>query len=102
MTPEAVVKQWAYKKLKCLYPEAWQYSPPGGPFGRAGVPDRLLCIRGHFVAIEVKAPGGKLTARQLHELKAIQLAGGIAAVLEGRDESKFHRIVRAIEARICV
>ncbi len=40
--------------------------------------DILCCLKGKFVGIEVKVPGGKPTARQLATIKSIRDAGGIA------------------------
>ena len=100
MTPEGKVKQWAINKLKQEFPTAWAYSPRGGAFGVAGTPDRLMCINGLFVAIEFKAEGGQLTALQINQLKIIQQAGGIAAVLKGKDSERLNLIIRTIRAKL--
>lgn len=42
-----------------------------------GWPDLLMCIRGRFVGIEVKRPGGRATALQVSRLEAIRRAGGV-------------------------
>ena len=47
-------------------------------YGRAGIPDILMCFKGAFFGIEVKAESGKLTAHQTRELDDIQGAGGWA------------------------
>lgn len=46
----------------------------------AGMPDLLCILKGRFVAIEVKAPGGTLSAGQYGTLSSIHEAGGIAIV----------------------
>jgi len=46
------------------------------------------CLRGKMFALEVKRPGGKATELQLHELKRIRDAGGMAAVVESVNEVK--------------
>ncbi len=53
-----------------------------GDAKKAGLPDLLCCVRGLFVAIEVKAPGARrgATRRQLAELERIRRSGGIAFV----------------------
>lgn len=66
----------------------------GGQYGTAGVPDIIACIRGNFVAFEVKNEKGKVTVLQAVTLRRIQAAGGIAAVVRSVDE------VREIIARI--
>ncbi len=60
----------------------------GGGFQRAGVPDILACINGHFVAIEVKSPSGKGRASLLQKqnIMEIRKAGGIAFFTDNYDE----------------
>jgi Holliday junction resolvase len=53
---------------------------------KRGVPDILAVISGRFVAIEVKAKGGKASKLQLAQLRRIEAAGGIAMVVESVDE----------------
>jgi Holliday junction resolvase len=50
--------------------------PPANGFGRAGIPDIIGCMDGHFIAIECKAGKGKTTALQDRELDRIHNAGG--------------------------
>ena len=73
--------------LKAL-PDCWYMRTEGGPYGRKGVPDIVGCLRGKMFALEVKRPGGKATELQLHELKRIRDAGGMAAVVESVNEVK--------------
>jgi hypothetical protein len=46
--------------------------------GKSGVPDRVCCIHGTFVGIEVKRPGKDPTAVQERRMGEVQQAGGIA------------------------
>jgi Holliday junction resolvase len=55
---------------------AYHFMPPTNGFGRAGIPDIIACIDGHFIAIECKAGKGTTTALQDRELNAILNAGG--------------------------
>jgi len=55
---------------------------------RAGVPDLLCCIKGRFIGIEVKAPGGKASPIQLANLTMIEAAGGLAMVAYSAKEVK--------------
>lgn len=55
---------------------AYHFMPPANGFGRAGIPDIIACIDGHFIAIECKAGKGTTTALQDRELNAILNAGG--------------------------
>jgi Holliday junction resolvase len=51
-----------------------------------GTPDVICCFKGHFLAIEVKKPGGKVSDLQKHHINRIKEAGGIAVVAYGIDE----------------
>lgn len=79
MTPEGKVKA-AVKKI-LTEAGAWYCTPLGAGYGRAGVPDFIVCHRGKFVAIECKAGKGKTTAPQDRELAAIGGAGGHTFVI---------------------
>ena len=55
----------------------WYYRPQAGPFGKAGVPDRVAIVRGRFIGIECKADAKKKpTALQVKCMKEIEEAGG--------------------------
>jgi len=43
-------------------------------------PDRLICLRGDFIAIELKSTGGVLSRGQYLKLRKINRAGGKAFV----------------------
>ena len=47
-----------------------------------GTPDKLLCVRGRFVGLELKARGGRLTKLQEYNLNLIEKAGGVAIVAD--------------------
>ena len=50
--------------------------------GKSGTPDLLVCVRGVFVALEVKRPkGGVVSKLQKHHIEKIQKAGGLAGVV---------------------
>lgn len=74
-TPEGKVKAKIDKALKEL--GVWFFSPQAGPYGRAGVPDRIVCAGGIFVGIEAKADATKKPTRlQIHCMGKITAAGG--------------------------
>jgi hypothetical protein len=105
-TPEGKVKSWLYGStakpgvLFTYFPGAYVYKPPGGMFGQSGAPDCFLVWRGVFVAIEVKRDGGEATDLQLNRLRKIIAAGGIGAVLQGKDTSKLAAIKAAVMAKV--
>jgi len=45
-----------------------------------GTPDILCSLKGKFIAVEVKKPGGRPTALQLVQIRKIREAGGLACV----------------------
>ena len=100
MTPEGSVKVWAKKQYDILFPGHWRVSPRGGPFGKAGCPDDLLCWMGVFIAIEVKSLEGSVSALQTIALKEIQAAGGVAAVLRGKDLNRLLAIRDAVLKKV--
>lgn len=69
---------------------AWHIKTHGNMFSRAGTPDVLACINGKFVAIEVKRPGGRVSALQKAQIKLIHAAGGVAFVAYSLEETKKH------------
>lgn len=78
-TPEKKVKDKVKKileKLGCYY-----FFPATGGFGKSGVPDIVICFKGHFVAIECKAGDNKPTALQEMNMKKIRESGGSTIVI---------------------
>jgi Holliday junction resolvase len=73
-TPESKVKTSVRKLLDVL--KIYHFMPPANGFGRAGIPDIIACMDGHFIAIECKAGKGQTTPLQDRELNAILNAGG--------------------------
>jgi hypothetical protein len=77
-TPEGKVKAEIKAFLDSLGPDCWYFSPMMMGYGRKGIPDILGCYRGHFFAIETKAPGKlhNTTPWQDKECRGIATAGG--------------------------
>lgn len=69
---------------------AWHIKTHGNIFSKVGTPDIIACVNGHFVAIEVKRPGGVISELQKYHIKAIQKSGGIAFVAYSLEETKQH------------
>lgn len=81
--PEAVFAASVMKYLRQLYGgRLWETPLRGGLGMRAGVPDRVMCIDGCFVAIEFKNPdgSGRLGPKQKVELDGIDAAKGMVIV----------------------
>lgn len=68
---------------------AYHRKTHGSLFSKAGTPDILACIKGRFVAIEVKREeGGEVSPLQKANIKMIQQAGGVAFVASSLKEVK--------------
>ena len=78
-TPESKVKRKVTDILNKY--NAYFFYPPSNGFGRAGIPDIIVCYCGQFIAIECKAGKNTTTALQRKELRAIEDAGGYALVI---------------------
>lgn len=86
MNENEIVKQ--IKEYLKTVKDCFFWKEHGGQFGTAGIPDIIACIKGRFVALEVKTAEGKLTLLQAITLKQIQRAGGIAAVVRSVEEAR--------------
>lgn len=83
-TPEGRIKALLDKMLKAE--GVWSYSPQAGPFGVAGIPDRVAIVSGQFVGIECKADKTKKpTALQMKCMRDIEQAGGKCFVVYDND-----------------
>ena len=79
VTPEKKVKNKVVKVLKEY--AAYYFFPATYGYGRSGVPDIIVCYRGHFIGVECKAGTNKTTTLQDKELADIKAAGGIPLVV---------------------
>jgi len=81
MTPEGKVKKQVSTLLKsysCLF---YTMPVPSG-FGESTL-DYMGCYRGHYFAIETKAPSKRPTPRQQTVIAQMQQAGGAVFVIDG-------------------
>lgn len=68
--------------LRTAYPAAFVWKAAAGPYSQGGIPDICAIIDGHFYGFEVKRPEvGRLSKLQEQTIKAINAAGGTAAVV---------------------
>lgn len=65
---------------------------------KTGVPDLLCAVKGHFVAIEVKAANGRASPLQLWNREEIRRAGGIAIILYPNKFEEFKELIKLIES----
>lgn len=79
-TPEGRIKRKIVAYFKSV-PGLWYTPVPQNGYGKSGVPDYLVCYKGRFLGVEVKAPGKTATPWQKREIAAIVDAGGAAEVV---------------------
>lgn len=81
MTPEGKIKKKLDKMLRGK-PRLWSFPPQSGPFGSSGIPDRIACVDGYLLGIEVKSSGSKRpTPLQQQCMHKIETAGGACFVV---------------------
>ena len=93
----AETPEWKVKKAVRLMLDklgAYHFMPPANGFGRAGIPDIIACIDGHFIAIECKAGKGQTTALQDRELNAILNAGGTTYIARENNIDELQQLLR--------
>lgn len=83
MATEAVLVRKILQKLKIEYPMGVWYKIHTGPFQERGIPDIIGCLRGRFIAFEVKTPDNKdgVTNYQKLQLSRISSAEGKPTVV---------------------
>ena len=68
----------------------------GCMYSTSGTPDILACINGYFVAIEVKAQDGVVSALQLEKLNQVRRSGGFGYVAYPSGWDKLKTIIDGI------
>lgn len=68
--------------------DSWFLKTHGNGCQRSGVPDILCCIKGHFIALELKREdgSGRASPQQEIECKKINGAGGHALISDNMEE----------------
>jgi hypothetical protein len=91
-------KEFQRKVIKYLntLPNTWFFKVWGGGFQRAGIPDLILCIKGVFIAIELKGDDGKPTELQKLNIKEINTAGGIGIILYPTKFKEFKNLIEEV------
>jgi hypothetical protein len=85
---EAALRRKIMKKLQETEGGFW-FHPHGNMYTAAGIPDIIGCLRGCYIAFEVKRPdGGDATAKQQWTLDRITTEGGISAVIRSFEDAK--------------
>ena len=85
-TPEGRVKKKVKEVIAKYGDKIDSYWPVPAGYGESHL-DCILCVCGLFVAIETKAPKGKLTPRQQHRVRTTSLAGGKVFIIDGTPDT---------------
>lgn len=105
--PESAIQRAVFQHLKArAAPGVFAFAVPNGGYRKpieaaimkglgtvAGVPDVILIHKGRTFGLELKAPGGRITERQLAAHAAMGEAGAFVCIAEGLD-----RALKALEA----
>lgn len=83
----------------CWFLKYWA----GAAYTKTGIPDLLVCCNGYFLGVEIKAPNGKPSPLQIHNLKKIDESGGYGVLLYPKDFELFKQFVEYLnESNIAV
>lgn len=85
---EEKVKKYL-KEQGCWFLKYWG----GGGYTKSGIPDILVCCKGKFIGVEVKAADGKPSDLQIYNLRKIDTAGGFSILLYPKDFDMFKRLI---------
>ena len=94
MTPEGKVKAHLKALYRSLEPAVMLTQPLGTVFNAAGVHDHILCVRGRFVSVEVKAGKNRLSPAQMHYGGRVARAGGLAVMVNEENIAWFETVLR--------
>ena len=81
------------KPVKAIgyYEKRW-----GGGYTKAGLPDMHITVNGVSIDVELKAPNGKPSELQKHNIKQINNSGAIALLLYPDGFREFQEIVKGV------
>lgn len=94
---EADVKKEIDKALKAAGAYVVMYVPVG--FGKAGVPDYVVCVGGLFLGIEAKLDAKKNPPTKLQQYNMVEIknAGGLACVVDKSNVEDLPQILKYLQ-----
>lgn len=100
MTSKLSISEKAFenkvKKFLDKLPLTWYFKVWGGGFQRAGIPDIICNVNGHFVALELKSDTGHPSALQQRNVRLINDANGIALIVYPKDFEELQETLREL------
>jgi hypothetical protein len=99
--PEDAIQRAVFQQLRArAAPNVFAFHPANGGYRKpieaaimkgmgvmSGVPDVIAIHEGRCYALEIKAPGGRATPKQLETIAAMEAAGAFTAIAEGLDRA---------------
>jgi hypothetical protein len=99
--PEGAIQRAVFQNLRARgAPGVFAFAVPNGGYRTPveaaimkglgvvpGVPDVIAIHEGRCYALEIKAPGGRATPKQLETIAAMEAAGAFTAIAEGLDRA---------------
>lgn len=79
---EAEIECYLDRRVRAVGGITRKFTSPG----RIGVPDRIVLFNGRVEFVEVKAPGGRLSAVQVREIGRLRLHGALVTVVSSRED----------------
>lgn len=89
--PESKLQEQCLKYIKELEKQGQPIiaiNQHGSAFSSRGVPDILMCVKGIFIAVELKIAPNKPTPLQEHYIERIRNAKGLALVIYEYEDFK--------------
>lgn len=87
----------AIKKYLATLDKCFFWKEHGGQYGTAGIPDIIVCYKGHFIGLEAKVGKNQPTPLQSITLSRMRAAGATAVVVRSVDDVK--TIISKLEER---
>lgn len=79
---EKDIESYLRNKVKELGGKAYKWVSPGN----AGVPDRIVCLKGRMIPVELKAPGKKPTELQMKKHRELNKLGITVYVIDSKEK----------------
>lgn len=76
-------EDWVKDRVKDILKarHAYYFMPSASQYGKSGIPDFIICLRGKFVAIETKALDDEGSPTQEEQMHKMRKAGGMTMVV---------------------
>jgi hypothetical protein len=95
---EKAIQRKIFDYLRKSLKEGIWFKIPQGKYSMIGISDIIGCFHGHFVALEVKRPGKKLTKLQSWFQNKVEESGGTASTVCSVEETK--EVISNVRIRI--